>query len=97
MYSIAGATSQTSEGAREQMRLSVLVIVEGEKRSPTVGVDHQDCSRSRGVLASDRLGRDFLSPLGEVLGVIDDLSDDATSSKVVLHVPSDLELQRERT
>lgn len=66
------------------------------KRRPTVGVDHQDRSSSRGILASDRLGRDLLSPLGQVLGVVNDLSDDATSSEVVLHVPSDLELQREK-
>jgi hypothetical protein len=97
MYSIAGATSQTSGSARKQTTLSVLDSVPEMKRRPTVGVDHQDRSSSRGVLASDRLGRDLLSPLGQVLGVVNDLSDDATSSEVVLHVPSDLELQRKRT
>jgi hypothetical protein len=57
-----------------------------------VGIDHEDASGGTGVLVLDCLGVDLLSSLGQVLGVVDDGSDDVSSSEIVLDVGSDLEL-----
>ena len=57
----------------------------------TVGVNHQDAASGTGVLALDR-GRVNGSSGRQVLGVVNDGSDQETSSEVVLRVGSDLQL-----
>jgi hypothetical protein len=57
-----------------------------------VGIDHEDTSGRSGVLAGDGSWVDRCSVFGHVCWVIDDFSDEETSSEIVLCVCSDLEL-----
>jgi len=57
-----------------------------------VGINHEDTSGRTSVLAGDRSWVDGCSVFGHVCWVIDDFSDEETSSKIVLCVGTDLEL-----
>lgn len=58
----------------------------------TVGIHHQDTSSWTGVLVGDS-GRIDLSASRDVLWVVNDRSDQETSSQIVIGIGSDLELQ----
>jgi len=60
-----------------------------------VGVDHEDTSGWTGIFASDGSWVDGCSVFGHVCGVVDDFTDEETTSEIVLSVGSDLELGRQ--
>jgi hypothetical protein len=58
-----------------------------------VSVDHEDTTGRTGVFALDRSWVDGFTVFGHVCWVVDDLSDQKTTSKIVLGIGSDFELQ----
>lgn len=69
-----------------------LVLVVVTEVVLTVGIHHQDTSSGTGVLVGNRGGVD-LSASRHVLWVVDNRSDEETSSEIIVGIGSDLELQ----
>ena len=63
-------------------------------RRLTVGVDHQYTACRAGILVGDRGGVDRFSIFGHVGGIVNDGSDESSSSKIIFRIGADFELKK---
>lgn len=76
------------------LRMGMVFFFFFDLRRLTVGVDHQYTACGAGILVGDRGGIDRFSIFGHVGGIVNDGSDQSSSSKIIFRVGADFELKR---